>query len=51
MVEKFLYDVATEVINLLEYVPEERLYYTLKDVIIRYMGESKTRRLHNLLII
>lgn len=48
VVETLPCDVATEVIDVLEYMPEEKPYDTLKNAIIRCTGGSKQRRIYNL---
>lgn len=48
VVEKLPADVASEVVDLLNDMPKEKPYDTLKAAIIRCVGKSEERRLHDL---
>ena len=47
-VEKLPTDVAAEVVDLLDHMPEDKPYDTLKNAIIRRMGTSDGKMLHDL---
>ena len=46
--EKLPTDVAAEVVDLLDHMPEDKPYDTLKNTIIRRMGTSDGKKLHDL---
>lgn len=48
VVKKLPPEVTNEVVNLLDHMPGEMLYETLKSTIIRRLGESNERILHDL---
>ena len=48
VVEKLPTDVAAEVIDLLDHMPEDKPYDTLKNAIIKRMGTSDGKKLHDL---
>ena len=48
VVEKLPTDVAAEVVDLLDHMPEDKPYDTLKNAIIKRMGTSDGKKLHDL---